>query len=46
MSDNRQTTIWLTGDLWAWLRAAAFARGVTQSQIVRELLEAERAKRP
>ncbi len=45
MDDNRQTTIWLPGDLYQWLRKEAFDRNVTQSQLVRELLEAERAKR-
>lgn len=42
--DNRQTTVWLPAGLYQWLRQAAFDRSVTQSQIIRELLEAERAK--
>jgi hypothetical protein len=45
MNDNKQTTVWLPPELRAWLRREAFERDVTQSQIIRELLEAERAKR-
>lgn len=42
--DKKQTTVWLPTDLYQWLRREAFDRGVTQSQVVQELLEAERAK--
>lgn len=41
----KQTTVWLPADLYQWLRKEAFDRAVTQSQVIRELIEAERAKR-
>jgi len=46
MESNKQTTIWLPNDLYQWLRKEAFDRGITQSRLVRELLEAERARQP
>ena len=42
---NRQTTVWLPPDLYQWLRRQAFDRSITQSQVIRELIEAERARR-
>jgi len=42
--DPKQTTIWLPDDLYEWLRREAFERKISQSQLVRGLLEAERAR--
>ena len=41
---SRQTAVWLPEISTEWLRKQAFERNVSQSQVVRELLEAERAK--
>ena len=44
MTENKQTTILLPADLYEWLRTEAFSRKISQSQLIRELLEAERAR--
>jgi hypothetical protein len=44
MEDNKQTTLWLPPDLYQWLRKEAFDRNISQSQLIRELLEAERTR--
>lgn len=36
-----QMSIWLPDDLARWLRVTAAARGITRSQLVLELIEAE-----
>jgi Arc/MetJ-type ribon-helix-helix transcriptional regulator len=38
----RQTSVLLPSDLYDWLRREAFDRGVSQSQVIREALEAVR----
>ena len=42
---TRQTTVWLTDGLYQWLRREAFERSVSQSQVIRDLIEAEQARR-
>jgi len=44
--EPRQTTVTLPEDLYQWLRKEAFNRNISQSQLIRELLEAERARPP
>jgi len=41
---NVQKSIWLPEDLARWWRIEAAVRGITQSQLVIDLLEAERQR--
>lgn len=41
---DKQTSVWLTEDHYQWLRQEAFTRGITQSQVIRDLIDAERAR--
>jgi hypothetical protein len=38
---NQQISVWLPPELVTWLRVTAAARGITRSQVILELLEAE-----
>ena len=40
----KQTSVHLPAALYAWLRRESFDRNISQSQLVRELLERERAR--